>query len=328
MLNKLLLECMGRYICVSLSLVILFLGGCSPSDDSELKVGTNIWIGYEPGYIAASEQLYGPSRVSMRQFTSATEVMRAFRNKLIDVAALTLDEALQLAQHNAEVKIILVADISDGADVIMARPEIKSVSDLVGKRVAVEGTALGAFVISRALEKHQVDPNTVNVVSFTVDESLIAYDNHEIDAVVTFEPFRTKLLRAGAIEIFNSRQIPNEIVDVLVTRESTIREREDSLRDFVKGWLAAIEMIQTLPLKAHQIVARRLEISIDEAEQSYDGLELPNLATNKSLLVGNDAKLIPVAKFLNRVLLDKGLIEKSALIEDLFSADLLLSLEQ
>ena len=298
---------------------VFLLTGCTQSENEELKVGTNIWIGYEPGYIAESEGLYQSTPVNMRQFSSATEVMRAFRNQSIDVAALTLDEVLQLAQHNGDVAVILVADISDGADVIMARPEIKTVSDLAGKRVAAEGTALGAFVIARALEQHQVDPTTVDVLSITVDESVIAYENNQIDAIVTFEPFRTKLLNAGAVEIFNSKQIPNEIVDVLVTRKSTIEKNAASLRDFVAGWIAAVDLIKTSPEKVNPIIAHRLEITIEEAELAYDGLQLPDLATNQSLLTGQDPTLSLVGETLNRLLLEKGLIQKSVSIDDLFS---------
>jgi NitT/TauT family transport system substrate-binding protein len=300
---------------------VFLLSGCTQSENKELKVGTNIWIGYEPGYIAESEGLY-QLPVQMRQFSSATEVMRAFRNQLIDVAALTLDEALQLAQHDDDVVVILVADISDGADVIMARPEIKTVGDLAGKRVAAEGTALGAFVIARALEQHEVDPTTVNVVAITVDESLIAYDNNQIDAVVTFEPFRTKLLNAGAVEIFNSRQIPNEIVDVLVARKTGIKEYGASLRDFVAGWSAAIELIKTSPERVNPIIARRMEITVEEAKSSYDGLQLPDLATNKALLTGQDPTLSLVANTLNSLLLEKGLLEKSVVVDGLFSGAL------
>jgi NitT/TauT family transport system substrate-binding protein len=298
---------------------VLFLTGCTQSENKELKVGTNIWIGYEPGYIAELEGLYQSTPVNMRQFTSATEVMRAFRNRLIDVAALTLDEALQLAQHDDDVAVILVADISDGADVIMARPEIKTVSGLAGKRVAAEGSAVGAFIIARAFEQHQVDPKSVDVVSVTVDEAVAAYDNNQIDAVVTFEPFRTKLLNAGAVEIFSSKQIPNEIVDVLVARKSAIEEDAASLRDFVAGWIAAVELIKTSPEKVNPIIARRLEITIEEAELAYDSLKLPDLATNQSLLTGQDPTLTLVAGTLNRLLLEQGLIEKSVSVDDLFS---------
>jgi NitT/TauT family transport system substrate-binding protein len=304
---------------------VLFTG-CSRSETKALVVGTNIWPGYEPGYLAESEGLYQSAPVSMRQFASATEVLRAFRNQLIDVAALTLDEVFQLAQYDDDVAVILVCDISDGADVIMARPEIKTINDLSGKRIAAEGTALGAFVVARALEVHDVDPQTVSVKSITVDESLVAYQNNEIDAVVTFEPFRTKLLNAGAVEIFNSKEIPNEIVDVLVARKSAINEHPALFRDFLGGWLAAVDLIHTAPEKAFPVIADRLDISTEEAELAYDGLLLPNRAANQSLLVGNEAALVATAQALNEVLVAKGLVEKRADVDALLSGQILCQL--
>ena len=297
--------------------------GCSRSETKALVVGTSIWPGYEPGYLAESEGLYQSVPVSMRQFASATEVLRAFRNQLIDVAGLTLDEVFQLAQHDHDVAVILVCDISDGADVIMARPGINRISDLSGKRIAAEGTALGAFVVARAFEIHDVDPQTVTVESITVDESLVSYRNNEIDAVVTFEPFRTKLLNAGAVEIFNSKEIPNEIVDVLVARKSVINEHPALFRDFLGGWLAAINLIHTVPEKAFPVIARRLDISAEEVALAYDGLRLPNRATNQSLLVGNEATLPATAKALNEVLVAKGLVEKGVDVDTLLSGQIL-----
>ena len=187
----------GLFSIVFLTATIL-LAACTQESQQKLFVGTNIWPGYEPGYIAESQGLYKTGQIQMRQFSSATEVLRAFQNDSIHVAALTLDEALQLAQNDPEVVVFLVADISDGADVIMAKPSISNVSELKGKTIAAEGTALGAFVISRALQIANVDPQSVTIESITVDESLVAYEKNRIDAVVTFEPFRSQLIRQGA----------------------------------------------------------------------------------------------------------------------------------
>ena len=76
------------------------LAGCEKPADVPVAIGTNIWPGYEPGYIAKDNKLYGVTDVSLRQFPSATEVLRAFRNQSVDVAALTLDEALMLRHYN------------------------------------------------------------------------------------------------------------------------------------------------------------------------------------------------------------------------------------
>ena len=86
----------------SVLLVCIALSGCKKSADVPVTIGTNIWLGYEPGYIAKDLNLYGVTDVTLRQLPSATEVLRAFRNESIDVAALTLDEALMILVDKIE----------------------------------------------------------------------------------------------------------------------------------------------------------------------------------------------------------------------------------
>lgn len=299
------------------------LTACTQQSEERLLVGTNIWPGYEPGYIAESEGLYKTGQIQMRQFTSATEVLRAFRNSSIHVAALTLDEALQLAQNDPEVVVFLVADISDGADVIMAKPSISSVNDLKGKTIAAEASALGAFVISRALEIANLDPQSVTIVSTTVDESIAAYEENRFDAVVTFEPFRSQLLRLGAKEIFNSKAIPNEIVDVLVTKRSIIDNNEELLRDLSQGWISAIKLIKTQPSITNPLIAKRLGLDVTEVDSAFDGLILPDASRNMSMLGGTQPSLINVADSLQSVLIEKELISNEVNINTLFESRLL-----
>ncbi|NCC41409.1 MAG: hypothetical protein EOM21_18680 [Gammaproteobacteria bacterium] len=310
-------------VVASLLLPLLLLVGCGQQSTQSLAVGTNVWPGYEPGHIAASEGLFGDAPLRMRQFNSATEVLRAFRNDAIDVAALTIDEVLQLAQDGMDVVVILVTNISDGADAILAHPELESVSALSGRRVAVENTALGAYLLARALSIHGVDPARVEILSITVDESVAVYTAGRADAVVTFEPFRAKLLEAGARQIFSSAEMPNEIVDVLVTRRSILEAEGKTLRALVTGWLAAIELIRTEPDRAGLLMAKRLDLAPADALASFAGLRLPDAAANRAMLDGPDPELRIAARRISTLLADKGLIAGEADVDGLFEGRLI-----
>lgn len=310
-------------LALALSGALGLLAGCAPEPTRTIHVGTNIWPGYEPGYLAAAEGLYGDAPVRMRQFTSATEVLRAFRIDAIQVAALTLDEVLQLQQYGLDVVVILVADISDGADVILARPEVDAVAALAGRRVAVENTALGAYMLARALQLHGVDPASVEVLPITVDESVDAYVKRRADAVVTFEPFRSKLLEAGAQQIFSSAEMPAEIVDVLVTRRATLEAHEGTLKALVQGWLGGIELIRTEPDRMSQLMAQRLDLSPAEALASFDGLTLPDAARNRTLLGSAEGGLRGSAQRLGTVLAASGLLKAEVATDKLFDGRLI-----
>jgi NitT/TauT family transport system substrate-binding protein len=129
------------------------LAACNDEQGPALKVGTNVWPGYEPAYLARDLGYIDQQDFILRQFPSSTESIRAFRNEVIDIVALTLDEALLLVENGHDIRVILVADISEGADVIIGRDGLQSMKDLRQKKIGVESSALGAFVLTRALQK-------------------------------------------------------------------------------------------------------------------------------------------------------------------------------
>lgn len=83
----------------------------------------------------ARKQNQLPSSVRLVEYASGAEVLSAFRNRSIDLAAVTLDEAISLAEHDASLRVGLVLDHSNGADALVARPDIRQLADLKGRSV-------------------------------------------------------------------------------------------------------------------------------------------------------------------------------------------------
>lgn len=292
--------------------------GCG-EPSGPLKIGTNVWPGYEPGYLARDLGYFSDSDIKLLQFQSATESIRAFRNGVVDVAALTLDEALLLQQDGIDIRIFLVADVSHGGDVIMARPDVGSMDGLKGKTVGVENSALGAYVLARALEIHGVALKDVTIRPITVDQSEDMYLLKAVDAVVTFEPFRSRLLKAGAVEIFTSREMPNEIVDVLVVRSDVIDRFKDQLHTLSAAWLKAVAYINEQPDEAGVMLGKRLGLAPDEALASFEGLVIPDAALNRELLSAGPSGLMRNAAKLKAVLLENKLLAKDVDLGNVFS---------
>lgn len=104
------------------------------------------------------------------EYPSTTEVMRAFRGRELEAAAVTLDEVLMLARSDADFSIVLVFDYSNGADALLSKPSIKSIRDLRGRKVGAETGALGAYVLARALKTEGLKAEDITVVHLPVDE--------------------------------------------------------------------------------------------------------------------------------------------------------------
>lgn len=291
---------------------------CSEDNASPLRIGTNIWPGYEPLYLARHKNYLNDKKIQLVEFSSASQVIQAYRNELIDAAALTLDEAILLLQANEDFSVVLVMDISDGADAIVAQKDIASFRDIKGKRIGVENNALGAYVISRALAIENTSKEDVKLIPLDVNEQEKAFINKEVDAVVTFEPVKSILLNAGGRVIFDSTNMPGEIVDIMIVRNSYLNNHVDNVQHLLDAWYQALDYTTKYPNKAAGILGRRMQLNVTDTLATYKGLKLPNQADNIAFLRGKKPKLITTSKRMATLMYEQQLIKKQLNPEILF----------
>lgn len=300
----------SRLLALVAGAFLLLMGvGCFQAPHDPLRIGTNVWPGYEPLYLARSLGRYPGSLVRLIEMSTSTDVLWAFRNGFLDVAALTLDEALTLAQYEPSLRIILVTDLSNGADAVLAGQEIPSLAALKGRRVGVEQTAVGGYLLARALEAGGLEPGDVRVVPVTEGGHEQAFTSGQVDAIVTFDPTRTRLLKRGARVIFDSSRIPGEIVDVLAVRAETLQERRTELREVCSGWFWALEYLARHPQEATDLMAPRLGLSSSELREALTGIKFPTPDQNQRLLQG---ELLEPAQRLRVVMMREKLLPRSA----------------
>lgn len=256
-----------------------------------LRIGTNVWPGYEPLFYARAKQLLPADKFTLVEFGSATEVIRSLRSHLVDIAALTLDEVLLLAHDGIDVRIVLVTDISNGADVIVAPPSTHGLGDLKGKRIGVEDTALGGYMLGRALQLANMDKGEIIPVYLEFDRHEEAYLQGKLDAVVTFEPVRSTLLGRGQKVIFSSAEIPGEIVDVVVVRGEIYDKHPEQCHELIEIWFQTLQRIAEEPDAAETFIAERRGMSLADFRRAMEGLEVPTREENRRMLLGQSASL-------------------------------------
>lgn len=304
-----------------LSTLLLTIIACSSSDHHSkfLRLGTNVWLGYEPLYLAQELGYFQNKQIHLTEYASTTQVLRAYRNNAIDAAALTLDEVLQLVNQGYSPRIVLVTDISNGADAIIGTSDIDQFKDLKEKTIGVENSALGAFFISRALTKNDMKMEQVKLVPLEINEQEKAFDNKQVDAVVTFEPVRSQLLEKGAKSLFDSSMIAGEIVDVLVVRDTFLKSRPEQINHLIDGWFRARDYLQNNRVRASGIMAKRLKLNPEAIEEALRLIKIPDQDENYILVANHgNAKLSMTVTRLASMMRDQGLIENMVGIEDLF----------
>jgi NitT/TauT family transport system substrate-binding protein len=298
---------------------VFALTGCMREPQSPLRIGTNVWIGCEPLYLARELGRLDPAVVQLVEYPSASEVHRAYRNQAIEGMVISLDELFGIAIDGLEPRIILVVDVSHGADVVVGRAGMKTMHDLKGKSVAVESSALGAFVLSRALALNQMQASDVNVVHLESNEQPTAFEKGQVDAAVTFDPYRVQFLRAGAATLFDSTQIPGEIVDLLAVRASVIEKRPDAVRALLSGWFDAIDYMEKDPKDAARRMGIRQQTSGEQFQQALQGLRIPSRDENLKMLGGATPELAVTGRRLMTLMVDAKLLRTELDIESLLA---------
>lgn len=281
--------------------------GCT-APEPPLRVASILWVGYQPLHLAQSLGYFPKHSVRLADFNSNTESLRAFRNGDVEVAALTLDEVLLLRAEGHDARVVLIMDYSQGADAIVGRPEIADLAGLKGRRIGVESTAAGAYLLARALEFAGLTTNDVDIVKMGAETQEQAYQTGRADAFATYEPIRTRLIRLGAKELFNSTQMPGEIVDVLAVRGTTLDTHRDAIAAILDGWFKATAYADTMPMDAAQRLAPRLSLTPEEYLQAVHGMRFPSLQENCELLAAPASPMHATVKRLHTLMIQMGLL--------------------
>lgn len=288
--------------------MLVNLWGCTPQPVRPLKLGLNPWVGYDPLVLARDRGLLDDRLVKVVELSSSSETLRHFRNGLLDAAALTLDEALRLADEGQDLHVVAVMSFSSGADVVLADPAIQQPGQLQGRSIAVEGSTVGAVMLQRLLAEARLTPDQVTVVNMEASQHLGALRDGRVSAAVSYEPLAGALRAAGYQAIFDSSQTQGDIADVLVVRRSAWRDRPNQVRALLAGWQRGVRMVKLETQAAAQVLAPGVDLTPDAYIQTLKGLRFLEPAESLVLINGAPPQLGQDAQRLSLTLQSMGLI--------------------
>jgi len=301
-------------------LLALFAVSCTPNPGPVVRIGTNFWAGYEPLYLARSLEWFKDSRIRLVEYQSSMETMSALRDGSIEAGALTLDEVLSLTQEGVELCVILLMDVSNGADAVVAQAGIRP-EDLRGKRIGVEASAVGGYLLGRMLESFGMELGDVQIVPLSADEHEAAFASGKIEAVVTFEPLKSRLVTAGATTIFDSSQIPGEIIDVLAVRAEVLNTSPEALEFLIGKWFDALDYMHKNPGDAAVRMQRRQKFAAQDFASLFEGLRLGTRSMNRDFFDNEGRDSVKNATQLMYAMQRDGLLQHDVNIVRLFQGN-------
>ena len=170
---------------------------------------------------------------------------------------------------------IIINDFSNGNDMIVAAPGIKSLKDLEGKKVGLEEGFVTHLLLLTGLKMNNIDPAKVTIVNTPTNETPQVLSAKAVDAIGAWQPSSGQALKAlpGSKAVFTSADSPGIIYDLLYVSPESLEKRRDDWAKVVKVWYRIVEFIRDEKNtdEALKILSTRVSITPEEYEPFLKG---------------------------------------------------------
>jgi NitT/TauT family transport system substrate-binding protein len=293
----------------------------------DFKVAWSIYVGWMPWGYAADTGIvkkwadkYGLN-IEVKQFNDYVESVNQYTAGAFDAVTATNMDALSIpAAGGVDTTAVVMGDFSNGNDAVI----LKNKADLAaikGQKINLVEFSVSHYLLARALESKHLAEKDIKVVNTSDADMAAAYKSPEVTAVVTWNPIVSEILGSpDAKKVFDSSQIPGEIMDLMVVNTAVLRENPDFGKALVGIWYETIAKMNAPDAEGR---------AAKEAMAKASGTDLAGfdsqLASTKLFDKAAEAeaftKSAAIGTTMDRV--RKFLFEKSLLGKDAKSADVI-----
>ena len=238
------------------------------SEQRSYTLAASIYAGWMPWYFAdetgvlakwAEREGIEIDVVSMDYVTS----IEAFVTGRADACLITNMDVLGLpVAAGIDTTVLVIGDYSNGNDKILTRG-IDSVVGLRGEEVSLVELSVSDYLLSRALEQSGLSERDVRLVN-TGDSKIGAefLADKQRRAVVTWNPIASRLAsEPGIRSIYDSAQIPGEILDLCVVKTETLQRDPRLGRALVGAWYEVLALMRDPDARGQAALAKMAELA-------------------------------------------------------------------
>ena len=301
-----------RALAASLLLATAATTPAAAQERTDFRIAWSIYVGWMPwGHIADTgimdrwAERYGIS-VEIVQINDYIESINQFTAGAFDgVTATNMDTLSIPAGAGIDTTALIVGDFSDGNDAIIRKGE-GDVASLAGERVHLVELSVSHYLLARALDSVGLrEADLAGVVNTSDADMIAAFQTPDVTTVVTWNPLVASILEEpDANRIFDSSQIPGEIIDLLVVNTDTLQANPDFGRALVGAWYEMMALMssdtpegaaaRTAMAEASGTDLAGFEMQLASTRMFYDPAEAVVFASSPEL----PATMTAVAEFL------------------------------
>lgn len=316
---------MKKFLSILLALcmcTVLFVG-CSEnsseskkntSDSSAEPIKLAVYPLPSPYFEYAMESLElftkNNANVELVEFAQYSDVIQALDSGSVDASIMGITEAVTPIANGLDLDIVLMTDYSAGMDGIVAAPGINSVKDLKGKTIATNIGTMNHMLLLTALEQAGLSESDVNITNMSEGDATAALVGGSIDAASIFDPQMSKAAKgSGGKVIFSSKDLSGELSDVLIIKDSIVKDRADEVQGIVDAWYQVQDKYNKNSDSVVDLISPKAELTNDEFYSLLDGIDIATKDYNKEVFANSGEKMISLVTKVANFLKDADCIE-------------------
>lgn len=275
----------SRILLLVLSLAISPLASIA----APLKIAYSDWPGWVAWEIAIQKGWFEQSGVEAEfLWFEYGPSMEAFAQGKVDGVMVTNGDALVTGAGGAKNVIVMVTDYSNGNDMIIVRPGLKSVRDLKGKKIGLELGLVEHLLLLDALKGAGLTEADVTLVNHSTSQLAGVLASGQVDAVAAWQPHAGQALKTlpGSTVVYTSANAPGLIYDTLAVSPQSLAQRRADWVKLVSVWDRVLAYISDPATKddALKIMAARANSTPADYSALTGGTRLLTLAQGAKVI--------------------------------------------
>ncbi|MFT5260288.1 MAG: NitT/TauT family transport system substrate-binding protein [Gammaproteobacteria bacterium] len=227
---------------LSVLLLTMSLSSFTQANES-FKVCWSIYVGWMPWAYGAEQGIVKKwadkydIEIEVVQINDYIESINQYSTGGFDACTMTNMDALTIpAAGGVDSTALIVGDFSNGNDGVVLKDK-KSLADIKGQRVNLVELSVSHYLLARGLETVGLTEKDLTVMNTSDADMVAVYGTDDVTAVSTWNPLLNEIISMpNSYKVFDSSQIPGEIIDLLVINTETLKKNPKLGKALVGAW--------------------------------------------------------------------------------------------
>lgn len=223
-------------------LLALSLSSVSQASDS-FKICWSIYVGWMPWAYGAEQGIVKKWAdkydidIEVVQINDYIESINQYSAGAFDACTMTNMDALTIpSAGGVDSTALVVGDFSNGNDGVVLKGK-DSLAGIKGQNVNLVELSVSHYLLARGLETVGMTEKDITVVNTSDADMVAVYGTDDVTAVATWNPLLSEITSMpNSNKVFDSSQIPGEIIDLLVINTETLEANPKLGKALVGAW--------------------------------------------------------------------------------------------